>query len=147
MGNEASKRSEILYNINPQYSRDIYHGAIRIGDMKLIVGKPGVGPEFNDHYILPGTLVPGYLQMFNKSDPWPLFIYRERQTYLYDLKDDPNEYHNIAMDNINVVEEMLQRYEEYESTMIPPNLSPEIDEGSPIHFNGVWSSGWCKSEP
>ena len=75
------------------------------------------------------------------------FIYREWPTYLFDLKKDPYEYTNIARYNIDVVEEMLQRYKEYESTMIPAFTADEIEEGNPINFNGIWSSGWCKSEP
>ena len=67
--------------------------------------------------------------------------------YLFDLKEDPNESTDIAEDNLDIVEGMCQRYEEYKSTMSPLDSASEIVEGNPIHFDEAWSSGWCKSEP
>ena len=74
-------------------------------------------------------------------------MFGEWPTYLFDLEKDPNEYKNIAEHNIDVVEIMFQRFKEYESTMIPSNKADDVEEGNPIHFDGVWSSGWCESEP
>ena len=47
IGEEESKRSEILYNIDPDFDDNGGHGAIRIGDIKLMIGVPG---DHNDHY-------------------------------------------------------------------------------------------------
>ena len=167
-GNEANKRSEILYNIDPLYldSEDaitlantltgkaqvLGHGAIRIGDLKLMVGNPGsldghYPPEF-DASSLKGyknfvsDLCTGYEMI-----PGPPYIFRGWPTYLFDLKNDPLECFNIARDNPDVVDKMLERYKEHESTMIPPFTADQVDEGNPIFFNGTWSPGWCESKP
>ena len=40
---EPSKRTEMLYNSNPQGTQSHTGSSIRFGDMKLIVGDPGPG--------------------------------------------------------------------------------------------------------
>lgn len=42
---------------------------------------------------------------------------------------------------------MMKRLEEYEASMIPPNVGPDTSNGDPEYFNGTFSPGWCKSEP
>ena len=169
--NKVNKRSEFVYNIDPLFLSCIDElngvsrsgsGAIRIGDLKLIVGDPGshdghYTPEFiskidwtcvnsAESYACSSISCNTSNNEPEKEMGYP-FMFREWPTYLFDLKNDPNEYYNIAINNLDVVEEMLQRYKEYESSMIPPNSADEIEEGNPINFNGVWSSGWCESEP
>ena len=155
MGDEPGKRTELLYNIDPNFSDDGIkgHGAIRIGDLKLIVGNPG---DKDDRYP-PETI--NYIKHHNidnifdsnhskedklrqkayKIDDWPI--------YLYNLKVDPYEYNNIADENHDIVEEMKMKLEEYRLSMIPPHIADETKEGNPSNFNGVWSPGWCESEP
>ena len=156
MGNEANKRSEILYNIDPFYldseTQVLGHGAIRIGDLKLMVGNPGsldghYPPEFD------ASSLKGYKNFVsdlcneNEMIPEPPYIFRGWPTYLFDLKNDPHECYNIAKDNPDVVDKMLERYKEHESTMIPPFTADQVDEGNPMFFNGIWSPGWCESKP
>ena len=114
-----------------------------------MVGNPG-----SNDYHYPPHYPDDFIEMFDKTiisndtiESIAPFTYKERPMYLFDLKNDPNEHYNIAKYNLDVVEEILQRYKEYESTMIPPFTADEIEEGNPIHFNGIWSSGWCKSGP
>ena len=71
----------------------------------------------------------------------------ERPVFLYNLSDDPYEYNNIAQGNKKMVDKMMKKLAEYQSTMIPPHIANEIKEGNPNNFNGAWSSGWCESEP
>ena len=139
MGNEEGKRSELLYNINPTFNDDGLkgHGAIRIGHMKLIVGNPGI----ND-----GHYPPGNLNIRAPDDVTP-YLMDGRKIYLFNLHDDPNEYYNIAEENLDIVEKMKARYNEYEMSMIPPDIAGETSKGNPSHFGGVWSTGWCESEP
>ena len=40
---EPSKRTEMLYNSNPQGKQSPTGSAIRFGDMKLVIGDPGPG--------------------------------------------------------------------------------------------------------
>ena len=42
---------------------------------------------------------------------------------------------------------MMQRLEEYRESMISPDVAPDSEKGNPMHFNGTFSPGWCRSEP
>ena len=69
------------------------------------------------------------------------------EIYLFNLKDDPNEHDNLATVYPDLVEDLKARLAEYEATMIPPDTTSEIVDGNPANFGGVWSTGWCDSEP
>ena len=60
---------------------------------------------------------------------------------------DPYEYHNIAQENSKLVDDMMKRLEEYQASMIPPNIGPDTDDGDPRKFNNTFAPGWCESEP
>ena len=60
---------------------------------------------------------------------------------------DPYEYHNIAQENSKLVNDMMKRLEEYQASMIPPNIGPDTGDGDPRKFNNTFSPGWCESEP
>jgi len=158
---EASKRTEFLYNIDPLFDdggSSIIGGAgIRVGDMKLLIGNPG--DRYHGHFppdeVDPENICPPgqggdgidnldkmSIQMF--SD---IFSIADTEVYLYNIKEDPNEYHNIAKDNPTVVEELKEKLKVYYDSMIPPNIEEQIEEGNPSNFNGTFASGWCKSEP
>lgn len=74
-------------------------------------------------------------------------VKRIKQVQLYDLLTDPTEEHNVADQHPDLVDTMLRRLFDLESTMIPPNIAPEEEKGNPIHFNRVFSPGWCASKP
>merc|ERR1712150_319294 len=133
MGKQENKRSELLYNIDPTFNDDGLegHGAIRIGDMKLIVGNPG---NHDGHY------PPDTLTIHAPNDVSP-YLMDGQKMYLFNLHDDPYEYENIAEENLELVEEMKARYDEYEISMIPPDNADETSAGNPSHFGGVWSTG------
>ena len=57
------------------------------------------------------------------------------------------EYKNIAEDNPEIVDQMMEKMMEYWSTMIPADVGKDVEEGNPIHFNGTFSPGFCDSEP
>merc|ERR1712241_643487 len=152
MGNEANKRSEILYNIDPVFHDNVGHGAIRIGDWKLMVGNPGnmdghYPPEFDGSSLTEYVNFVSDLCTENEMIQDSPYIFRGWPTYLFDLKNDPLECYNIAKNNPDVVDQMLERYKEHESTMIQPFTADEVDEGNPMYFNGIWSPGWCESMP
>jgi len=152
MGNEDGQRTEILYNIDPKYSYEGTkgHGAIRVGDMKLIKGHPGK----HDGYYPPNNL--SFSGVYNNHlenqvnldvSNGKLFKNDEDEIYLFNLKEDPYEHNNLAADNPDLVEELKARLAEYEATMIPPDTADEIAEGNPSNFGGAWATGWCDSEP
>ena len=38
---------------------------------------------------------------------------------------------------------MTARLRSLQAGMIPPFVSPEVDEGNPEYFGGYYSPGWC----
>jgi len=127
------------------------HGAIRVGDYKLIKGHPGK----HDGYYPPNNASVDHFDDFDDQNEINLDFYDgkmkfrgdEEEIYLFNLKDDPNEYNNLATANPDLVEELKAKLAEYEATMIPPDTTSEIVDGNPANFGGVWSTGWCDSEP
>jgi arylsulfatase A-like enzyme len=152
MGDEPSKRNELLYNIDPNFDDDGFegHGAIRIDDLKLIVGNPGDKDEHRQPDTMDYQKDKGKEQLLdsqtNKEKLNP-YITDERAVFLYNVVEDPYENNNIAPENQDIVERMKVRLQEYQSSMIPPHTAAETTKGNPSNFGGVWSPGWCESEP
>ena len=69
----------------------------------------------------------------------------EEEIYLFNLKDDPNEYINIAKENLEVVKKMRSSFEEYVASIIPEHTANNTDAST--KFGGVLSPGWCESAP
>ena len=91
------------------------NAAIRWGNFKLIVGNPN-----------------------------PLYTEEAPQKQLYNLKDDPSEESDIKdlfPDVVLLLEDMLAQYEE---SMVDPDVQPGSAAGDPVHFNGMWGTGWCE---
>ena len=77
------------------------------------------------------------------------FINRDRwlQFVFIIFTDDPFEYNNIAEDNPEIVDKMMEKLMEYWVTMIPADVAKDVEEGNPVHFNGTFSPSFCDSEP
>jgi len=57
---------------------------------------------------------------------------------LFNIAQDPCEYHNIAQQHSGLVVQMLTRLLQYEDTMVPP-LNKDVDPaGNPKYHNGTW---------
>ncbi len=54
---------------------------------------------------------------------------------------------NIAERSPAVVEVLYTRLDEYQSTMISPHLTDEIEEGNSSNLDGICSTWWCELEP
>ena len=61
--------------------------------------------------------------------------------YIFFKKD------NIANENPEVVNDLMQRLSKYFKSMIPIDVTPEVKEGNPNRFGGFWGPGWCQAEP
>ena len=62
------------------------------------------------------------------------YLINGQPIYLYNLSEDPYEYNNTAQEFPEIVDEMMMRLEEYEATMIPPDIADLVEEGNPSHF-------------
>lgn len=142
--NGEQVRSEVLHNIDPVNK----FASLRVGDYKLVMGKisvndngwyppPQLSPKKNSD-ILKRSKVP----IVVKCGPKPLNAsyncLPEVSPCLFHIPMDPCEYENIADVYPDIVKQMLQRLEEYNSTMIPPANKPVDPNANPALHGGDW---------
>ena len=149
--NKSSARSEMLYNIDPGNAfpgsfGPWVNGGIRVNEMKLMVGNPGMP----DGRIPPSEVIYVYqtnreIRALNR-----LFASEDlgwNSVLLFNLTADPFEKTNVAAQHPKIVEELAQKLKDYEKTMIPPDNTPEIKAGNPNLHGGVYGPGWCTAQP
>ncbi|GAB6019685.1 Arylsulfatase, variant 2 [Chamberlinius hualienensis] len=125
----VSSRKQFIYNID-NFNGSL-NAAIRVGGYKLIVGNPGKP----DGWYPPKRYAKTGL---HKS------TYKIR-FYLFNLKDDPTERHNLAKKLPKKVKQMWAILAEYVAQAVVPFRPPQDPYGSPIYWGGVYSPGWCQS--
>ena len=77
-----------------------------------------------------------YQEIFDKK--WPSF-----QKHLFNIDDDPEERNDLQKKHPEIMEKLRGRVRELYGSFVPSDFPPEDHRGSPKHFQGVWSSGWC----
>ncbi|GFR66843.1 arylsulfatase B [Elysia marginata] len=132
-----SKRTVLLHNIDPLYTRrgspeiqgawDLsVRAAVRVGDYKLITGNPG-----NGSWVPP----PGEGNSSVVVDPDP----PTKQLWLFNIKDDPEEHHDLSEQEPEVVERLLNALVVFNDTAVPVRFPPTHDPRSnPALHGGVW---------
>ncbi|XP_067664276.1 arylsulfatase I-like [Haliotis asinina] len=127
-----SPRNEFVYNYDSHPSPLEGHAAIRVGDYKLIDGYPGF---YNDWY------KPDHVTFYiNIND----IRYWTSKYQLFNLKDDPNERHDLSTSQPDMVKKLATRLAWYEKQAVSPNF-PELPDpkSNPQLYDNVWSPGWC----
>ncbi|XP_078610731.1 arylsulfatase B-like [Branchiostoma floridae x Branchiostoma japonicum] len=130
LSGKPSPRTEFVYNID-DYSASTKQGAIRVGDYKLIEGYAGTP----DGWIRPDNMTAGKPDCAC-ADP-------ATGTWLFNLKDDPTEHHNLADSMPDKLKEMQAKLEEYRKTLVPAIFPPMDPKSFPAEWGGAWSPGWC----
>ena len=105
--NAQTPRNELLINLDPSREGFMGQAAIRIGEWKLIVGLPNcslalvkVGDKCPDGWVhLNGTI--------ENPPHTPSF------TWLFNIKEDPNERNNVADQHPDIVKQLKERIEYY----------------------------------
>ena len=135
--NEPSPRSEILLQLNPPSYTTSPHlshfagqAAFRSGDWKLISGVPDCDPALK--MSCPTGWV--HLDGFIENPP-----FNPTLTWLFNVTADPNEKHNLAESFPDVVSQLKQRIEDFNSTHIPQVRPPFDPRADPDNFEGVWT--------
>ena len=131
--NSETPRKEILINLDPPRPGFIGQAAIRVGDWKLITGRPNCsfaapckGDTCPDGWAHPDGLI-------------ELGPYTPSLTWLFNLADDPNERNNVADKYPDMVMQLKERIEYYNSTHIPQIHLPIDPRSNPDNFGGVWT--------
>ncbi|XP_070537671.1 arylsulfatase B-like [Ptychodera flava] len=137
---KPSPRYEILHNIDPLSFRPRARGdewlgnpyfdittqaAIRIGDWKLLTGKPGNGkwipPPESGMEIIENTSL------------------RDELVQLYNIRHDPSEMTDLARSRPDIVSQLLYRLSLYNATAVPCSFPKEDVRGSnPSMGDGGW---------
>ncbi|XP_078659954.1 arylsulfatase B-like isoform X1 [Branchiostoma floridae x Branchiostoma belcheri] len=130
MSGQPSPRTEFVYNIDNVFPT--IQGAIRVGDYKLIEGFAGLPDGWYPPPNMTGSRPDNNLNKDPISGTW-----------LFNLKDDPTEHHNLADTMPDKLKEMRAKLDDYRKTLVPA-INPKADPKSdPKNWGGVWSPGWC----
>ena len=77
-----------------------------------------------------------YQKMFDKK--WP-----ELQKHLFNVVEDPEERVDLQESHPEILERLRSRVRELYGSFIASDFPAVDHRGSPKHFHGVWSTGWC----
>ncbi|XP_077995096.1 arylsulfatase B-like [Glandiceps talaboti] len=140
---DPSPRTEFVYNIDELKSPRSPSAAIRVGDFKLIVGKPGTPDGW-----VPVPQIEGvweeHVLMDEYEEGREFGFENSKKKYLFNIKDDPTEHHDLADKMPDKVDELNKRLNEYRKKMVPAIYPPQVPhKADPRKFGYVWSPGWC----
>ncbi|XP_041472978.1 arylsulfatase I-like [Lytechinus variegatus] len=139
--NANSPRIEVLHNIEPIFN----YSAIRIGDYKLHYGAfssrfsgwyPPEGENWNETERVPNAFVvncpPKPENASTNCD------YENNEPCLYNIREDPCEYNNIAEWNQAVVQIMTLRLEQLRQSAVDPRNQPGDPRSNPKEHGNAW---------
>ena len=131
--NSETPRKEILINLDPPRPGFVGQAAIRVGDWKLITGRPNC--SFAP--VHKGSMCPdGWVHLDGSIELPP---YTPSLTWLFNLTADPNERNNVADMYPEVVNQLKERIEYYNSTHIAQINVPIDPKSNPDNFDGIWT--------
>ncbi|XP_041783746.1 arylsulfatase I [Anopheles merus] len=78
--------------------------------------------------------------MANECDPL-------ERPCLYDVESDPCEYNNLAEEHLHILQSLLARLADYNSTVVPPSNLEDDPRGEPQHWNFTWHNFGDEPEP
>ncbi|ELU18717.1 hypothetical protein CAPTEDRAFT_218441 [Capitella teleta] len=125
---ESSPRKVLLHNIDPING----DGALRTTDMKIVFGG-GDTERYPGWYEPEEALIrsPSKRPSSTACKPW-------LKPCVFNITADPCEYYNIADFHPDILQELLQKVDEFNQTAVPPRNVPSDPKGLPINNNGVW---------
>uniref|UniRef100_A0A1S4H9C8 Sulfatase N-terminal domain-containing protein n=1 Tax=Anopheles gambiae TaxID=7165 RepID=A0A1S4H9C8_ANOGA len=66
---------------------------------------------------------------------------------LYDVESDPCEYNNLAEEHLHILQSLLARLADYNSTAVPPSNLEDDPRGEPQRWNFTWHNFGDEPEP
>ena len=131
--NSDTPRKEILINLDPPRPGFVGQAAVRVGEWKLIIGRPNCSFAPAQK----GSMCPdGWVHLDGSIEPPP---YTPSLTWLFNITADPNERNNVADNYPEVVKQLKERIEYYNSTHIHQIITPFDPKCNPANFGGVWT--------
>ncbi|XP_077994837.1 arylsulfatase J-like [Glandiceps talaboti] len=140
-----SPRTEILHNIDPLYK----NAALRVGDYKIIIGEKKI------YWFTPPQFDKGFKNVSSASKGWkdpradiihcgpvPAVAYTNcdlpMKPCLYNIRDDPCEYFNLADKYPDVLQYLLHKVDQYNATAVSPWIPPVDKNANPRLHNDTW---------
>lgn len=131
---QLSPRKELLHNIDPlekTKGKSSFSGhfdtrvraALRIGDWKIITGNPG-----NSSWIPPPHI----------NGNWEIPEDSEKNVWLFNITNDPNEHFDLSNERPDLVRRMLQRLSFYNSTSVDCHFPGDDPQSNPQLHGGFW---------
>lgn len=120
-----SPRTEILHNIDPIDQV----AALRVGDMKLLLGAVGE----NDWFVPAGWTPPS-----GQKPPPPGPAPAADFVGLFNITEDPREINNLADSMPDVVAQLRKRLAEINATAVPCRYPDDDPNSNPAKHGGAW---------
>ena len=144
--NRTSPRTELLHNIDT-FGGAGPHGfgnaAMRVGDLKLIVGTPGKG----DHFVPPGCAPEVCVPPVPPAGRGCAPDAKDTSLWLFDLAADPYELCNLAAARPADVAALLARLQFYNDSAVPTLYPPDDPASNPANRSGVEQGSWGPWRP
>ena len=138
INDEVSPRTEVVYNIDDVGDGGRPIAALRQRDWKLVQRPSGNGgwidePK-NENDVKDDQRDP------RPAPPPPV---PTNQTFLFNLKEDPEERIDLSEAFPDKVADMVDRIKELSESLVEPDNPDTVFAGNPVNFGWVWSTGWC----
>ncbi|XP_077989344.1 arylsulfatase B-like [Glandiceps talaboti] len=140
---ELSPRKELLHNIDLLYPsppsntcdcithfdndtafNTSIHAALRVGDWKILTGYPG-----NSSWIPPPESGKSPVHPHESTD---------KKIWLFNIKNDPNEKTDLSQFELEIVNKLLQKLQDYYQTSVPVRFPANDPASDPKLHGGAW---------
>ncbi|CAG0883947.1 unnamed protein product [Cyprideis torosa] len=134
---KGGSRSEVLLNIDNR----IGSYALRIGPYKLVYGMARQKYSLRSWASFrPEVMLRAPLKDCGPRPDVPTCPQESSHPCLFDVEADPCEYHNLAEEKPEIVNELLARLAEYNATAVPPVNQPPDPAADPALWGGFWTN-------
>nr|XP_002125106.3 arylsulfatase B-like [Ciona intestinalis] len=142
--NKTSKRTEILHNIDPLHKKltesefregfDVsVRAAIRSGDWKLLTGYAGM-----NEWVVPPECTHGNITIGQIRDDFHVYPNSTKNVRLFKITEDPHEEREVSDQYPEVVNLLLARLKEYNTSSLPVDYPHNDKKSDPKRHGGFW---------
>ncbi|XP_078346460.1 arylsulfatase J-like [Oculina patagonica] len=149
---QASPRLELVHNIDPV----TWSAALRYRQWKLVVNEsygrdgwyppPGIDTKTQQPRNVSHPTLKSAVVTCGPPPAKPAKCGHKDGPCLFNIEDDPCEYTNLAGEEEDVLNYILQLLEKYKASMVPIRNKPYDPNANPHINDGLWTA-WCDEKP